>query len=109
METLENELQKMYDSELHVDIGWIWDGGIDVAIGQTDEVTGRVRTVAEVLPWLQAEIAKHYPESKYHVERMGGEWKPVWVDSRKHPQRKRFALEADPRTPKLSLVYKRHS
>ena len=109
METLENELQKMYDSEIHVDIGWIWDGGIDVAIGQTDEVTGRVSKVAEVLPWLQAEIAKHYPASRYHVERMGGEWKPVRIDSRENPQLKRIALEADPQTPKLSIVYKRHS
>ena len=79
MGTLEQELQKMYDSEIHVDIGWLWDGGIDVSIGN-DEFTGNVQTVAEVLPWLQEAIAKHYPESKYHVERMGGEFKPIWVD-----------------------------
>jgi len=24
--SLEIELQKMYDSEIHVDIGWLWDG-----------------------------------------------------------------------------------
>jgi hypothetical protein len=68
-----------YDSEIHVDIGWLWDGGINLSIGN-NEVTGNVRTVAEVLPWLQAAIAKHFPTSKYHVERTGGEWKPVWVD-----------------------------
>ena len=71
MGTLEEELQKIYDSEIHVDIGWLWDGGIDVSIGN-DEVTGNVNTVAEVLPWLQAAIAKRYPESKYNVERNGG-------------------------------------
>jgi hypothetical protein len=71
MGKLETELQKMYDSEIHVDIGWLWDGGIDVSIGN-DEVTGNVSTVTEVLPWLQDAIAKHYPESKYQVERMGG-------------------------------------
>jgi hypothetical protein len=109
METLENELQKMYDSEIHVDLGWIWDGGIDVAIGQADEITGHVSKIAEVLPWLQAQIAKYYPASRYHVERMGGEWTPVQVASRKHPQRERTALEADLRTPKLSIVYRRHS
>ena len=54
-----------------MDIGWLWDGGIDVSIGN-DEFSGNVATVAEVLPWLQEAIAKHYPESKYNVERMGG-------------------------------------
>ena len=50
--SLETELQKMYDSEIHVDIGWLWDGGIDLSIGD-EEATGHVRTVAEVLPWLR--------------------------------------------------------
>ena len=36
------------------------------------EVTGNVKAVAEVLPWLQEAIAKHYPESMYNLERMGG-------------------------------------
>jgi hypothetical protein len=71
MGTLEQELQEIYDSEIHVDIGWLWDGGIDVSIGN-DEITGNVQTVAEVLPWLQEAIAKHYPDSKYNVERKGG-------------------------------------
>ena len=62
MDSLETELQKMYDSKIHVDIGWLWDGGIDVSIGD-DEVTGNVRTVAEILPWLQKEIATHYPDA----------------------------------------------
>jgi hypothetical protein len=79
MGTLEGELQKIYDSEIHVDIGWLWDGGIDVSIGN-GEFTGHVEAVAEVLPWLQEAIANHYPESKYHVERMGGEFKPIWVE-----------------------------
>jgi hypothetical protein len=68
--SLETELQKMYDSEFHVDIGWLWDGGIDVSIGD-DEVTGNVKTVAEVLPWLQQAIATHSPNSQYHVELHG--------------------------------------
>ena len=44
MGTLEEELQKMYDSEIHVDIGWLWDGGIHVSVGN-DEITGHVQTV----------------------------------------------------------------
>lgn len=71
MGTLEEELQKIYDSEIHVSIGWVWDGGIDMSIGN-DDVSGNVQTVAEVLPWLQQAIAKHFPESKYNVERTGG-------------------------------------
>jgi len=43
-------------------------------------VTGHVNTIAEVLPWLQDAIAKHYPDSQYHVERMGGTFEPKWVE-----------------------------
>src|ERR1700692_4650437 len=68
MDILQEELQKMYDSEIHVAIGWLWDGGIDVSIGN-DAITGNVRTVAEVLPWLSGAIGKHSPDSKYNVER----------------------------------------
>jgi hypothetical protein len=80
MDSLERELQKMYDSEINVDIGWIWDGGIDVSIGREEAVTGKVKTVAELLPWLQTAISQRYPGSKYNVERMGGEFNDVWVD-----------------------------
>jgi hypothetical protein len=83
--SLEIELQKMYDSEIHVDIGWLWDGGIDLSIGD-QEATGHVKTVAEVLPWLQTAIATHSPESKYHVERMGGTFEPIWVDPPEYPK-----------------------
>ena len=79
MGNLEEELQKMYDSEIHVDIGWLWDDGIDVSIGN-NELAGNVRTIAEVLPWLQEAIAKHLPASKYHAERMGGTFVPKWVE-----------------------------
>jgi hypothetical protein len=27
------ELQKIYDSEINIDIGWFWDGGITVRLG----------------------------------------------------------------------------
>ena len=80
MDSLERELQKMYDSEINVDIGWIWDGGIDVSIGREEAVTGKVKTVAELLLWLQTAISRRYPESKYNVERLGGEFNDVWVD-----------------------------
>ena len=95
MDSLERELQRMYDSEIHVAIGWLGDGGIDVSIGN-DKATGNVRTVAEVLPWLQDAIARHFPASKYHVERTGGVFKPTWVEPPEDPKR----------IPKLSIVPK---
>jgi hypothetical protein len=91
MDSLEKELQRIYDSEIHLEIGWLWDGGIDITIG-SGEVSGHVQTVAEILPWLQAAIGNHFPDSKYHVERIGGQWKPVFFD---------------PDRPRLSLVPKR--
>jgi hypothetical protein len=51
-----------------------------------------VKTVAEILPWIQSAIAEHFPDSKYHVERMGGKCKPVFFD---------------PDRPRLSVVPKR--
>ena len=27
------ELQKIYDSEINIRIGWVWDGGIEVRLG----------------------------------------------------------------------------
>ncbi len=43
------ELQKIYDSEINVRIGWLWDGGIEVRLG--DEVN--VRLVDDLGIWLQ--------------------------------------------------------
>ena len=74
MGTLEEELQKIYDSDIRVSIGWLRGGGIDVSIGH-NEVTGNVHTVAEVLPWLQDAIARYLPDSKYNVERKGGNFR----------------------------------
>jgi hypothetical protein len=47
---------------------WLWDGGIDVRLG--DEMNGylaeeNVRTADEILPWLQEAIAHFFPDSTY--------------------------------------------
>jgi hypothetical protein len=62
------ELQKIYDSEINIEIGWVWDGGIEVRIG--DRLNGylaeeNVTSVSEIIPWLQEAIAHFYPESGY--------------------------------------------
>lgn len=62
------ELQRIYDSEINVQISWLWDGGIDVRLG--DPANGylaeeNVRTVDEIVPWLQEAIAHFFPASTY--------------------------------------------
>jgi hypothetical protein len=68
-ERWKKNFKRCYASEIHVSIGWVWDGGIDMSIDLDDH---RARRDAEVLPWLQEAIAKHLPKSKYSVERNGG-------------------------------------
>jgi hypothetical protein len=65
---LATELQRIYDSEINIEIGWLWDGGIDVRLG--DRMNGylaeeNVGSVDDVLPWLQEAIAHFYPGSTY--------------------------------------------
>jgi hypothetical protein len=62
------ELQKIYDSEINVEISWFWDGGIEVRLG--DRLNGflaetNVPLVAGIVPWLQEAIAHFYPDSTY--------------------------------------------
>jgi hypothetical protein len=52
----------------NVEIGWLWDGGIDLRLG--DKMNGylaeeNVSSVAEILPWFQEAIAHFYPDSAY--------------------------------------------
>jgi hypothetical protein len=68
---LELELQRIYDSEINVQIGWFWDGGITVRLG--DKMNGyeaeeMVNSVADILPWMQEAIA-HFYLSGRRVER----------------------------------------
>jgi hypothetical protein len=65
---LATELQKIYDSEINVEISWFWDGGIIVRLG--DKMNGclaeeNVTSSADILPWLQEAIAHFLPTSTY--------------------------------------------
>ncbi len=65
---LATELQRIYDSEINIEIGWFWDGGINLRLG--DQMNGylaeeNVSSVSEILPWLQEAIAHFYPSSTY--------------------------------------------
>ena len=62
------ELQKIYDSEINVEIGWFWDCGITIRLG--DEMNGylaeeTLQSAFEIVSWLQEAIAHFYPESQY--------------------------------------------
>ena len=73
-DALETELQKIYDSEINITLR-IGGNRISVALGNDFtgfEARGKPASMAEVLPWLQKAIHKHYPMSKYDVERLGG-------------------------------------
>ena len=37
------ELQKIYDSEINVEVSWVWDGGIEVRLG--DRLNGYVAEI----------------------------------------------------------------
>ena len=63
-----DELQKLYDSEINLTIGWFWDGGIDVTLG--DKTNGIVAEsnfdkMTDVVPWLQDMCRIYYPHSTY--------------------------------------------
>jgi hypothetical protein len=65
---LASELQKIYNSEINVRIGWFWNCGVEVRLG--DDMNGYlaadfVPTVADIVPWLQEAIAHFYPASTY--------------------------------------------
>jgi predicted RNA-binding Zn-ribbon protein involved in translation (DUF1610 family) len=62
------ELQRIYESEINIEIGWMWDNGIDVRLG--DKLNGyqaeeNLKSISEVISWLQEAIAHFYPESDY--------------------------------------------
>ena len=64
------ELQKIYDSEINIEMGWLWDGGINLHLG--DPMNGylaeeNVSSVSEILLWLQEAIAHFYPTSTYAI------------------------------------------
>ena len=65
---LATELQRIYDSEINVSISWLWDGGIDVRLGDTMNgflAEENVPSTDEIVPWLQEAIAHFYPDSTY--------------------------------------------
>jgi hypothetical protein len=82
-DALETELQKIYDSEIHIMIRTGGEG-ILVAFGNDFtglEAEGTVTTASEILPWLEKAIHERCPRSRYDVERLGGRFTPEMVET----------------------------
>jgi hypothetical protein len=68
MSDLEEFLISLYASAINVSIAWIWDGDIDVKLGDQlngYKAEGKVGTVTEVADWLRDQAVRHYPSSEF--------------------------------------------
>ena len=64
-------LQKIYNSEIHLSIGWMWDGGVDYKIGaDLSYIDGKVESsgltnIDDAIVFIAEEAAKGYPRSEF--------------------------------------------
>jgi hypothetical protein len=75
-------LQDLYDSEINVKIGWFWDGGIEIHLGngiydvydyetstgtnhELWQATTHVKNMSEAEEWLKNTAIKLYPNSTF--------------------------------------------
>jgi hypothetical protein len=71
---LEEILADLYASEINASISWLWDGGIDVKLG--DPLNGyvaeeRVGTFAAAAEWLRGQACTYYPDSEFARKYVG--------------------------------------
>jgi len=67
MSDLEEILISLYATGINVSISWIWDGDIDVRLGDPLNgylAEGQVGTVTEIAEWLRDQAVRHYPGSE---------------------------------------------
>ena len=65
-------LQKIYDSEIHIAFGWMWDGGVDYTIGKDLSYlhdgkvdSTEITNIEEAICQIAEETAKEYPGSTF--------------------------------------------
>ena len=68
-------LQQIYDSEIHLRLGWLWDGGLDYSIGSSSNdiwgsnknpIVSTLNTnLEDAIVEMAQEIAKTYPDSAF--------------------------------------------
>ena len=57
-------LNDLYASEINASISWLWDGGIDVKLGDPlngYKAEGKVNTFAEAAAWLRDQACTQLP------------------------------------------------
>lgn len=60
---LDEILERMYRHEINCTIGWFWDSGFEVALGdvvQGWKARGSFRNVHQIAPWLKANAERIY-------------------------------------------------
>lgn len=63
-------LEKIYDSEIHLRIGWLWDGGIDYSIGSdSNDIWDSNYNKAEIYPTGEPDITKAIIEIAEHISK----------------------------------------
>ena len=64
-------LEEIYKSEIHLSIGWMWDGGVDYKIGaDLGYIDGEIRSTGtdnfeDAMREISGEVVKCYPESNF--------------------------------------------
>lgn len=64
-------LEKIYESEIHLTIGWMWDGGVDYKIGADPSyLKGEVEStgtsdMGEAIKIIADEVTHRYPDSEF--------------------------------------------
>ena len=72
--TLQDTLRDLYNSELNFSISCLWDGGIDVKLG--DEMNGfaaennfGLDALDQIAPWMEREAIRLWPGSTFAKSR----------------------------------------
>lgn len=70
--TVGEVLQKIYDAEIHIAFGWMWDGGVDYTIGKDLSYlhdgkvdSTEITNIEEAIQQIADEVAKEYPDSTF--------------------------------------------
>ena len=61
-------LDDLYASEINVDISWLWDGGIDVKLGDQlngYKAEGKVSMMHTAAVWLRDQACQQHPDSGF--------------------------------------------
>jgi hypothetical protein len=65
---LEEILDGLYASEINASISWLWDGGIDLKLGDPlngYKAEGKVGTFVEAAVWLRDPAHTHNPDTEF--------------------------------------------